>query len=379
MDVREREVVMHEGDPADKFCILLEGMVSIQKSPGPGKPRKEVALVNAGEYLGEIGFLNNQPRTASCVAKTKVKVRLPRLLAFTWVLTPEIGAPARSLEGSIPAGVVLPQLLYLGRDEFDKYLGHLSEAFLQHAESTYSTQQADMPAWLLDAKAQGAFYDPNASADSTEEPDEPIRTGSLTNASEEAEANVYKKKKDRKKPTEGLTGSVVAAAGMESSEDEAKKKKKKKKTGEKEKAKEKEKEKPADTPITPGDLDRLRDLLAGTFKNKYGSLAHAFAEMDVNKSDIVDADVIWHLTTEERCSGSSMHNKASYHPLPCQVRSVRSALDALSCVLLGWNMLAYPSHLLGTVLLFQWRAGVLCLYQEEQHPGIPKAGTGRYL
>lgn len=75
MDVREREVVMHEGDPADKFCILLEGMVSIQKSPGPGQPRKEIAVVKAGEYLGEIGFLNNQPRTASCVAKTKVKVR----------------------------------------------------------------------------------------------------------------------------------------------------------------------------------------------------------------------------------------------------------------------------------------------------------------
>lgn len=75
MDVREREVVMHEGDPADKFYIVLEGMVSIQKSPEPGKPRKEVAVVKAGEYLGEIGFLNNQPRTASCVAKTKVKVR----------------------------------------------------------------------------------------------------------------------------------------------------------------------------------------------------------------------------------------------------------------------------------------------------------------
>lgn len=82
MDVREREVVMHEGDPADKFCILLEGMVSIQKSPEPGKPRKEVAVVKAGEYLGEIGFLNNQPRTASCVAKTKVKVSSSKTLAL---------------------------------------------------------------------------------------------------------------------------------------------------------------------------------------------------------------------------------------------------------------------------------------------------------
>lgn len=73
-EVREREIIMHEGDPADKFYIVLEGMASIQKSPEPGKPRKEIAVVTAGDYLGEIGFINNQPRTASCVAKTKVKV-----------------------------------------------------------------------------------------------------------------------------------------------------------------------------------------------------------------------------------------------------------------------------------------------------------------
>ncbi|OEH80348.1 CAMP-dependent protein kinase regulatory [Cyclospora cayetanensis] len=219
MNVREREVIMHEGDPADKFCIVIEGMVSIQKSLEPGKPRQEVAVVNAGEYLGEIGFLNNQPRTASCVAKTKVK------------------------------------LLYLGRAEFDQHLGRLAEAFLQQAESTYSTQQADIPDWLRDAKEKGAFYDPNAATDSTEDLEEPIRKFSLTEASDEAEANVYKKKKERKTSAEGGAAVVGAAVSVESR-----------------------------------DLDRLRDLLAGTFKNKYGSLAHAFEEMDVNKSSIVDAD-----------------------------------------------------------------------------------------
>lgn len=39
------------------------------------------------------------------------------------------------------------------------------------------------------------------------------------------------------------------------------------------------------------ELDRLREVLLGTLKNKYGSLAHSFAEMDVNQSAIVDADV----------------------------------------------------------------------------------------
>ncbi|KAL8453899.1 hypothetical protein Emed_000610 [Eimeria media] len=240
-NVGEREVVMHEGDPADKFYILLEGMVSVQKSPEPGKPRKEVAVVHSGEYLGEIAFLNNQPRTASCVAKTKVK------------------------------------LLYLGREEFNKYLGHLSEAFLQHAESMYSTHQADMPSWLLDANSKGG---PGSSSPPEEEEVEAEAT-----TFNEGKKSSHKEKKAKKKSSEDTSD----AAASETEGGDSKKKKKKSKEKDKGKTSSKFSAAPT-TPIAPGDLDRLRDLLAGTFKNKYGSLAHAFAAMDVNKSDIVDAD-----------------------------------------------------------------------------------------
>ncbi|KAL8429108.1 hypothetical protein Efla_003161 [Eimeria flavescens] len=244
MDVGEREVVMHEGDVADRFYILVDGLVSIQKSPQPGKPRKEVAVAHSGEYLGEIAFLNNQPRTASCVAKSKVK------------------------------------LLYLDRDEFNKYLGQLSEAFLQHAESVYSAQQTDMPAWLLDAQSQGALYDPGASqtADGHEE------AGDDSTDSTEPRKQVQEEKKTKNQSGKGDTTTKKAGDA-----DDSKKKKKK--------AKDKDKGTStssavaaASISVAPGDLDRLRDLLAGTFKNKYGSLAHAFAAMDVNNSDIVDSD-----------------------------------------------------------------------------------------
>ncbi|CDJ66729.1 CAMP-dependent protein kinase regulatory subunit, putative [Eimeria necatrix] len=270
-EVREREIIMHEGDPADKFYIVLEGMASIQKSPEPGKPRKEIAVVKAGDYLGEIGFINNQPRTASCVAKTKVK------------------------------------LLYLGRAEFDKHLGHLADAFLQKAESTYSTPEVDMPAWLLSAKAQGAFYTPSSIKDSPEEPDEAISTGSLTRTSDEAEAKAYKEKKEKKKSSDSSHKTDSEHSGG-SHVDEEKKKKKKKKPGGKEVSKDKDKaltmtSSGAPVSITAGDLDRLRELVVGTFKNKYGSLAHAFAEMDVNKSDIVDADEFYAFTKKSNIRG----------------------------------------------------------------------------
>ncbi|CDJ50796.1 CAMP-dependent protein kinase regulatory subunit, putative [Eimeria brunetti] len=271
MEIREREVIMHEGDPADKFCIVLEGMVSIQKSPGPGKPRKEVAVVKAGEYLGEIGFLNSQPRTASCVAKTKVK------------------------------------LLCLGRAEFDKYLGHLADAFLQQAESAYLTSEAEMPAWLRESKTQGSTQHLHAlpdSSDTTEDTGDNAILGSPRTASENAEAKKHQKEKREKKNADSGSDSSVGAGVTSDHEEDEKKKKKKKKVGSKDTAKEKQgsansKHSRATASISPGDVDRLRELVVGTFKNKYGSLAHAFAEMDINKSDIVDADQEFYAFTKK--------------------------------------------------------------------------------
>ncbi|CDJ36672.1 CAMP-dependent protein kinase regulatory subunit, putative [Eimeria mitis] len=270
MEIREREVIMHEGDPADKFCIVLEGMVSIQKSPEPGKPRKEVAVVKAGEYLGEIGFLNNQPRTASCVAKTKVK------------------------------------LLSLGRAEFVKYLGHLADAFLQQAESAYSASETEMPEWLRDSKTQGSSHQLHALPDSSEETEETegeLSSGSHITLSGNADAKTHKEKRE-KKLTEGISEDTLVTAAVSEHEEDEKKKKKKKKSGGKDTSKEKHastnsKSSRAVASIPPGELDRLRELVAGTFKNKYGSLAHAFAEMDVNKSDIVDADQEFYAFTKK--------------------------------------------------------------------------------
>lgn len=72
---QEREVIIHEGEAARNFYIIYSGDVSVQKSPGEGQPHEEIVVLHKGEYLGEIAFLNEQPRTASCVAKTEVKVR----------------------------------------------------------------------------------------------------------------------------------------------------------------------------------------------------------------------------------------------------------------------------------------------------------------
>ena len=154
-----------------------------------------------------------------------------------------------------------------------------------------------MPAWLRDSKTQGSSHHLHALPDpsgETEEIEEQASSEIPRTASEDAETKPHKETGE-KKSVEGVSEGALAAAGA-SVHEENEKKKKKKRSGSKDTHKEKHgtansKSSRTVAPISPGDLNRLRELVVGTFKNKYGSLAHAFAEMDVNKSDIVDADV----------------------------------------------------------------------------------------
>jgi cytochrome P450/CRP-like cAMP-binding protein len=60
---RAGETIIHQGDPASQFYIIVRGEVEVlsQRPSGP-------ALINrcaAGEYFGEIGLLQGRPRTAT--------------------------------------------------------------------------------------------------------------------------------------------------------------------------------------------------------------------------------------------------------------------------------------------------------------------------
>jgi MFS family permease len=68
------EVIIRQGDAADRFYVIANGQVEVtQTAPEGGKP-KVLRQEAAGEFFGEIGLLSNIPRTATVTALTDGKL-----------------------------------------------------------------------------------------------------------------------------------------------------------------------------------------------------------------------------------------------------------------------------------------------------------------
>ncbi|TIT93418.1 MAG: cyclic nucleotide-binding domain-containing protein, partial [Mesorhizobium sp.] len=62
--LRRGEVLVREGDPSDRFFVVLSGRFTVHKGDGIGS----VAEIAQGELVGEIGFFAGLPRTATVLA-----------------------------------------------------------------------------------------------------------------------------------------------------------------------------------------------------------------------------------------------------------------------------------------------------------------------
>jgi CRP-like cAMP-binding protein len=65
------DLIFREGDKSDAAYLIISGNVRIVKGYGTSNP-KELAVVGAGEYVGEMGAIDNLPRSASAVAEDRV-------------------------------------------------------------------------------------------------------------------------------------------------------------------------------------------------------------------------------------------------------------------------------------------------------------------
>jgi hypothetical protein len=80
------QTVIREGDPADRFYVVVQGELAVTRVGADGDVR-EIDRLGPGEYFGEIGLLRRVPRTASVTARTPVEVLVLDRDGFRQLLT----------------------------------------------------------------------------------------------------------------------------------------------------------------------------------------------------------------------------------------------------------------------------------------------------
>jgi CRP-like cAMP-binding protein len=72
-------VLCKEGDTESSIGILIEGSASVLKAPASGGAPKAVGRLGKDKSFGEMSVLNREPRSATVIADTEVKLLiLPR-------------------------------------------------------------------------------------------------------------------------------------------------------------------------------------------------------------------------------------------------------------------------------------------------------------
>lgn len=65
------DVIISEYEPGNSFFVIEEGEVQLLKNINGG--HKTLDILHAGEFFGEMAILDNSPRSATCIARGKVK------------------------------------------------------------------------------------------------------------------------------------------------------------------------------------------------------------------------------------------------------------------------------------------------------------------
>lgn len=77
------DIISAEGDPGDSMYFILRGRIRIEKSARPGGGvQKTLAVLEAGDYFGEMALLEELPRSASASAEGSAVVARLSKTAF---------------------------------------------------------------------------------------------------------------------------------------------------------------------------------------------------------------------------------------------------------------------------------------------------------
>ena len=71
LSYQQADVIIREGERDRRLFVVLEGSVEVIKSYGD-KQQRVLGELGAGSYFGEMALLNDEPRSATVVAKSDV-------------------------------------------------------------------------------------------------------------------------------------------------------------------------------------------------------------------------------------------------------------------------------------------------------------------
>ncbi|MDI7260480.1 MAG: protein kinase [Thermodesulfobacteriota bacterium] len=74
-EFEENEIIFREGDEGDSVYIVTEGEVAIKRSlDKPGDEEKTIAMIEKGNFFGEMALFDSKPRSGSAYASRKSRV-----------------------------------------------------------------------------------------------------------------------------------------------------------------------------------------------------------------------------------------------------------------------------------------------------------------
>ena len=74
LDVAAGDVVIRQGEPADRFYVILTGAFDVDQVAAPGSERVRLRTMGPDEVFGEIGLLTGSARTATVTATSDGRV-----------------------------------------------------------------------------------------------------------------------------------------------------------------------------------------------------------------------------------------------------------------------------------------------------------------
>lgn len=97
------EVVLRQGDPADRFYVIVSGEYVVTQQPAPSAAPVELARLGEADAFGEIGLISGVPRTATVTSATDGVLLALDATTFADLVAAAPGLSSRLLEIHRPA------------------------------------------------------------------------------------------------------------------------------------------------------------------------------------------------------------------------------------------------------------------------------------